>query len=179
MVTEQLKHWDINFFITMCSNHNNLLYINTYSKYVKCFSFTCITVKQSHYRSRQTQRLPGVWGSQISRQSSHEGRKIVSPTHRPPLFPRKYSWYSFLLRGWVDPRAIVRPEGLCQWKIPTTLGNRTRNLRSCSAVPQPPVPQRDPLLPVGCIIYVLNWISLPYNSWFLAVYYLIPLRHKQ
>jgi len=28
----------------------------------------------------------------------HEGGKVVSPKHRPPLPPRKYSWYSFLLR---------------------------------------------------------------------------------
>jgi hypothetical protein len=45
----------------------------------------------------QTLRVPEDWGSQISRQLAHEGGKAVSPTHRPPLFPRKYSWYSFLL----------------------------------------------------------------------------------
>jgi hypothetical protein len=27
----------------------------------------------------------------------HESGKVVSPTHRPPLLPSKYSWYSFLL----------------------------------------------------------------------------------
>jgi hypothetical protein len=33
---------------------------------------------------------------------------------------------------------IVRPEGLSQLKIPVTLiGNRTRDLPACSAVPQP------------------------------------------
>jgi hypothetical protein len=76
-------------------------------------------VKQPHYRPGQAQRVPGGWGSQISRQSAHEGCKVVSPAHRPPS-NYKYSWYSFLLEAWVDPKAIVRPEGLCQWKIPVT-----------------------------------------------------------
>ena len=66
----------------------------------------CKKVKQSMYRPRQALSVPGGWGSQNSRQSAHEVCKVVSPTHRPPLPP--------------SPRAIVRPEGLCQWRIPMT-----------------------------------------------------------
>jgi len=29
----------------------------------------------------------------------NEGGKVVNPMHRPPLPPRKYSWYSFLLEA--------------------------------------------------------------------------------
>jgi hypothetical protein len=69
----------------------------------------------------QALTVPGEGDSQISRRSAHEGGKVVSPTHRPPLPPQgKYSWYSFLLESWFDPRAILRSEGLCQWKIPVT-----------------------------------------------------------
>jgi hypothetical protein len=48
-------------------------------------------------------RVPVGQGSQISRQSAHEDGKVVSPTHRPPLPPRKYSWYSFLLEAESTP----------------------------------------------------------------------------
>jgi hypothetical protein len=57
-----------------------------------------VKVKQTNCKPGQALRVSGGWGSQILRQSAHKGSNVVSPMHRPPLPPRKYSWYSFLLQ---------------------------------------------------------------------------------
>jgi hypothetical protein len=74
--------------------------------------------KQSHYRPRGFQeveapRFQDNWHMKVVRLST-------------PCTTRPYPQETFLVlisvRGWVDPRAIVRPEGLCEWKILTSSG---------------------------------------------------------
>ena len=79
-----------------------------------------VKIKQYHYRPGQALMVPGGWGSQISWQSVHEGGKVVSLTHQPHLPPQEKFLILISVRWRVDPKAIVRPEGLCQWKIAVT-----------------------------------------------------------
>ena len=98
--------------------------------------------KQSLYRPGQTQRFPGVWGSQISRQTAPEICKVVSPTHRPPLPPRKYSWYSFLLESESTQGHSVAGRIKSMKNSNDTIGNLIRDLPACSAVTHPTAPRR-------------------------------------
>ena len=48
--------------------------------------------------------LQDVEVPRISEQLAHEGsNKAVSPTHRAPLRPRRYLWYSYLLEAESTP----------------------------------------------------------------------------
>jgi hypothetical protein len=58
---------------------------------------------------------------QVLRPAGGWGAKVVSLKHRPPL-------PVICVMGRVDPRAIVRPEGLSQWKIPSGIEPATFRL---------------------------------------------------
>ena len=51
--------------------------------------------------------------------TAQDGGKVVSPTHQPAL-PQKMLLVLISVRGWIEPRAIGRSEGIFQWKIPMT-----------------------------------------------------------
>jgi hypothetical protein len=94
-------------------------------------------VKRSHYRPGQVLRVPRGWGSQISRQLTYESSKVASLTHRPSLSSGNISGTHFCYR-------LSRPQGrsaaqriMSIKNSNDTMGNRSRDIPICSAVPQP------------------------------------------
>jgi len=80
---------------------------------------TWVASRTSKIKQDRTLGFQKVEVPRISRQSAHEGGNVVTPTQRPPLHPRQeIALVLISVRGWVNPRAIVRPKGWSQWQIP-------------------------------------------------------------
>jgi hypothetical protein len=121
----------------VCSEH-------TYIRFGRTVPNVSKQVKLSHYRPGQALRVSGGWGYHISRQSAHEGGKVVSHTHRPPLLPRNIPVTHLCYR-------LSRPQGHSAAGMITstknsniTIGNSTHGLPACSAVHQPTAQPRAP-----------------------------------
>ena len=62
-----------------------------------------VKVNQSHYRRGVAQRVLRKLKFPDFVTTAQDSGNVVSPTHRPPLPSRKYSWYSFLLEAESTP----------------------------------------------------------------------------
>jgi hypothetical protein len=97
------------FRFTVCINCSSILYVlhalpTISSLVVMVVAIMVIKVKLSRYRPGQALGVPGNWSYRISRQSVHEGGKVVSHTHRPSLPPGRIPLIHFCQR-------LSRPQG--------------------------------------------------------------------
>ena len=94
---------------------HSLLLISVFGSAASCL---VLQVNQSHYRPGVVQRFPRSYGSQISWR--HRMPVSLSALGTVRFYPQEMFLVLISIGGWVDPRTIVRLEGLCQWKNPMT-----------------------------------------------------------
>jgi hypothetical protein len=121
----------------------------------------CYKVKQSHYTV-----LDRPWGFQEVEahrfiDSRHMRVVRLSALRTGRFYPHEIFLELISVRGWVDPKAIVRQEGLCQWKIPMTpSGIEPANFQLVAqCLNQLRHQQRAPSFVTACIYSVITYIA--------------------
>jgi hypothetical protein len=103
-----------------CSVKSVCQHVPSYSvSHCDLVSHIKVKVKQSRSRPGLAQRVPGSYDSQISWQR-HRMVVRLSALRTGRLYTQEIHLLLISVRGWVDPRAIVRPEGINNRKIPMT-----------------------------------------------------------
>ena len=108
----------------------------------QCLSSDCFTFYRTYNegkgKSVPLQAWSGPEGSRKLRlpvfmTTAQDGGKVVSLMHRPPLPPRKYSWYSFLLEAESTPGPQCdRKDFMSMKNSNDTIWDRTSDLPICS-----------------------------------------------